>query len=920
MLDQIENISTTFDKLADGQSFMKEQLTKIKFQYKIEFENSLIAMSKNGGMIAFIKRHTYFIMDQQNPLKENIRIFFQDGSQEQRIRFKNDSKDDYLVLFDFTEEEQLIGISAKGTIYKFDIFSKRITTKETGNVFKAEPIETAKLFEKGFVALTKEGQFFIIRTFKEPLPALFYPMQTFLKFKTVKDFLFVPADKTSSKKIELFFPNTNGFGVFHFVEQSDNNFGVGVGIKIIRSDNDETYNPEATDTSGSSTDLKSIIAFALSPSGQHFAMYRNDGAVFIFSSDMQESRQQVYFKCGEKDSKKDQDEQMAVLEFPQNTQLLFCGEDAVCLCGKRFIFLVTTNSKGKCLTYKMYPKVIQSLTMSTQYMRCISEVDGLRVLMPDGVFFISKVPDDMYQACFTFSEDPSKKLITAYKSAEEKKANCDKEIRDISGRLPDAVKSLQNASANIWKTDVQLYMLKAAQHGKNFVQKEEFNFDQFVEVCKNIRIINNLRASDKPRFITYQEYKALKPKNLINRLIKTQDFYLAFEISKYLDLNVKKVYQKFAIAQMKLLPDSLSESEELEHYRLIQKKLEKIENISYIKLAEKAFKYQKKTMGINFLNEEKSVLTKIPQYLELKSWNKAIELALETYDSSVLLTVIDKILKAESFKEFGQIIGKYKRADSTVLEYLKRNLPDQIEEVLLEKKSYEELFFYFLEKFFNSKTITDRRELIGKVKEYRKKLEDEKNPNFDYKFYKTYVEDLEQSIHFKKSLLEDNIIKQTDISPFDNSIYDVYYTAIKEGKWGIVEEKNKKNFQLSPAKLSMVRLKAYAEVKNTQGIMAIASDPKLSGGLTPINFVEVFLECGLKERIPEFIEKVTDPDYFDYKVEILKYIEKYSEALEVIIKDKDCERKAEMINEILQKKPDLNSKVKELLQKYNVKL
>ena len=58
-----------------------------------------------------------------------------------------------------------------------------------------------------------------------------------------------------------------------------------------------------------------------------------------------------------------------------------------------------------------------------------------------------------------------------------------------------------------------------------------------------------------------------------------------------------------------------------------------------------------------------------------------------------------------------------------------------------------------------------------------------------------------------------------------------------------------------------------------------------------------------------FHRVITDEDYFDYKVEMLKYIEKYSDALEVIISDKDCENKAMLVNDILNRSPDLRKKV-----------
>ena len=135
-------------------------------------------------------------------------------------------------------------------------------------------------------------------------------------------------------------------------------------------------------------------------------------------------------------------------------------------------------------------------------MYCISETDGLRILTHQGIFLINKVPKELYETCFPFSEDSSKKLLNAYKNALEKNASCDREIREIAENdlLPNAIHTLQKSAANLFYLEkngdknqqVQMYMLKAAQYGKNFVENENFNYNKFVEICKEIRIINNL--------------------------------------------------------------------------------------------------------------------------------------------------------------------------------------------------------------------------------------------------------------------------------------------------------------------------------------------------------------------------------------------------------------------------------------------
>lgn len=94
--------------------------------------------------------------------------------------------------------------------------------------------------------------------------------------------------------------------------------------------------------------------------------------------------------------------------------------------------------------------------------------------------------------------------------------------------------------------------MKAAQHGKNFLSKDEFNFNHFVILTKDLRILNNLRRSEKPRLITYDQYKKLEVRQLVNRLLKQQNFFLAYEIYQFLGLNVKDIYEKWAEAYIKV--------------------------------------------------------------------------------------------------------------------------------------------------------------------------------------------------------------------------------------------------------------------------------------------------------------------------------------------------------------------------------
>ncbi|MCQ2818443.1 MAG: hypothetical protein MJ252_14340 [archaeon] len=933
MLESVENIYSTFEEMKKNETYYsKELITKVRqILHSLEFESCHIAICRNGGMMAFVKKSQFFIMDQGNPIRDNIRVFFQDGTKEKRIRFKADEKDKQVVFFDFTDEEKLFVVMSNGQIYKIDIFNKKVLPKAKSNVFEGDSIISAKLFGKGFVCLTRNGNFVLTKNFSESNSAVvFFPMGPLLRCDEIEDYLFIPENVSNSKKIELIVTNPNGNGLIHVIEQPNNTFQCLPdqiqGVSYIQND---TMEPYIINSSGREEyvkgDIGKVNAFVMSPNKRKIALYRKEtGSFFIINSNLGEIQKRVgIFQLPEDVRDNSTREELSqIISSPLNYQLLFCGNDSLCLAGKKYI-LLSMEGSTKTLFFKM-TKRNKTLDPNEKVLHCISEIDGLRILTKEGIFFISQVPEDLYKSTYTFSEDNAKKLMKAYSSAEARDAKCDDEIRKIidSDELPTAVKTLQNAAAGLWRTKEQLFMLKAAKHGKNFVEKGDYNFNMFMDVCKDIRIVNNLHMSDTPRYITFFEYKKMNMDDLIDKLLRNQDFYLAYQICSYLKRNPKKVYQKLAIAQMKSMPDSVTPKDEEKIFERIQKKLEGVPNISYIQLAKKAFKYGKTEIGIKFLDQEKSILTKIPQYIELKNWNKALQLAFKTFDTNVLITVLDKIKKNQTIDEFCNIVVQDPNANSAAIEFLKRNHPNELETYLIAKANYEDLFFFALKKYFKGKSLDEKKRSLKEAKNYVEKINSVKGSSFDVKYYKQYLKDLENSIYMKTEFLKEEVIRPSEQTPFDSSNYEIFKTAIKKEKLGKVEQKIK-GLDISKRKLNIMRLRSYAEMNQFEAIDTMFNKGDFKKfDLTHLNFAEIYIEYGRKDKAAEVLKKITDSDYFDYKVEQLKIMERFEDALEAIISDKNCDKeiKAQLVDEILSTHGDLKKKADEFCNKYKVQL
>jgi len=187
--------------------------------------------------------------------------------------------------------------------------------------------------------------------------------------------------------------------------------------------------------------------------------------------------------------------------------------------------------------------------------------------------------------------------------------------------------------------------------------------------------------------------------------------------------------------------------------------LQNIENISYLEIAKKCIKYNKYELAEKFLNNEKSVLVKIPQYLQLGKWDKALELSLKSYDLNVIKVVLDKIYKVEEPDNFNRILSNFPQAHTAVINYFKSiGRPKELDRYLNRQKDQEELLFIALENFFKSQDKKERESYLAEAKQHLNSAK-----NIDFSFYKNYLSDLENSLKFKKTCFEPEMKRSKNV-------------------------------------------------------------------------------------------------------------------------------------------------------------
>ena len=979
-IDALDIVAADYITTDSGIKYIKEKIVELNKSEKLtlEFNYITVAISKNGGLIALCKKNKY--RDIRNSrINESIIVMHQDATNRYFIPIDWDYEARYIVSLEFNEKEQLFAFCNDGTILKLDILTQKAVEKPNSYKIKQEGICKAKLFEKGYIVLTEKGTIYLVENLKEPEAVFIISIKEQLGFTNDIDFIGIPPNKSFSGKFEIIITNQKGEGVLHIIRQEPkdpndkgtrtSSFAVQkndtshknkvVNVSLINSSKLEKYTTEKkngeldsgysvlslneqltkdyseTDANIKKDKIGKVTSIAISPSKERIALYvSNSKTVFLFSSQISSKAdnniEKMVYMIDSDIEQNELNEQLKILDFKTTQELLFCGETCVAICGGRFIMII--NSKKETIPIEIEEN--ENKIEGYIYSKCISEVDGIRYITEKEVGLITQVSNELKKICSPLGGSYSRELLYSYGYFLSKNPLCNDRLRKIGNNLPEAIMNLVKSAAEIFWTeqdpdtfnrrDIQSFMVKAAQFGKSVVQREEFNFDKFNDICRSIRIINNMRNFPlKPRYLTYEEYLNMDPDDpneIIKKTMRQLNFKLAHQISNFLQIDDKNVFLRYAICKIKKIPKIGSISEENLVYDELNNTLKNIENIPYIEIAKKCIKYHKYDLAEKFLKDEKSGLVKIPQYLQLGKWDKALELSLKSYDLNVIKVVLDKIYKVEEPDNFNRILSNFPQAHTAVINYFKSiGRPKELDRYLNRQKDQEELLFIALENFFKSQDKKERESYLAEAKQHLNSAK-----NIDFSFYKNYLSDLENSLKFKKTCFEPEkkLIGVNDTTTFDNSIYDCFQNATPDNfSW--IESQNRKHFEISKRKMTILRFKTLAKNNKLEEIDNIIQNETYKKlDIYPLKVAKIFYENKIIDKAVEYAKQETNPDLFDDKIEFILNLDKPLDAVEAVLLDKkeDKNKKIDYINNIMGNKPQLKTQIEDLCDKYNVRL
>ena len=928
--------------------YIVDKMTKNSYVQanKLNFKYLFVTICKNGGLIAMCKTPDYFI-SKDNPLNKHLIVMHQDSGTVYKIWNSDLFTKRKLVGLEFNDKEQLYAFCDDGEIFKVDILRKQVIQLPLNYIqLQNEKILKVKPFEKGFIILTGAGTIFYLKDLKNKEESLEFmvSLRDNLKIKEFQDcdFLAIPSEQTekdSDEEILVMKPNQEGVYLIKKIKSSGSQFMVKsrkqdysdmkLNVLFLNSSNIEKFdaklhqidNEDLENQVNENLRFGPISGFAISNSKKKIALYvSKKKSVYMFSSNIPSKgrlnfkKYQFKFEFDEFEPEDNIKEKNKILNF-NNKELVFLNDDCVAICGGRWVVMV--NEKGDTLIEEICnEKDKNDISKTDDYVYCksVSEVDGFRLLTKEEVSLFRKLPEDLKPVYNHFNTTPAKILLSSYEKYLAKDPFSNDELREIKDNLSDSIFCLAKAAGYLYwvekeqdthaKKELQTYFLKAANYGKCIFGKAEFNFDRFNNLLMDLRIINALRNYEKQsRFLTLEEYECLvsdSSDGILKKTMRQLNFKLAFEIAKFIGLPERDVYLKYAIKKIqKIEIEDSKEADEV--YSELIPMLKKLENISYIDIAKKCFKYKKFKLGKKFLENEKSSLVKIPQYLELKDWNKAIKLAIESNDINAITVVLDNVYKVEQETakikddavndQFVFYLAQYPNIKIQVINYLKKNNKlKTLQAYLIEIKDTEELFYFTVENFFQSKTKNEREEILKQLKSYKFEKSDNK------KFFENYISDLESSLKFKKECLEKGIYTKNDTTNFDNSIFDCFEKAIPtEFDW--VLKQNHNYFKLSNRKITILRFKQLFKNKKIDEIENIINKEGIKKlDISYVKIAKMFFDNGNKEKALEYAQKENNELLVEEKVDILIKLEKYIEAAEAALKIKDRDKFEEIFD------------------------
>eukprot|EP00211_Chloroparvula_japonica_P005283 CAMPEP_0119139206 /NCGR_PEP_ID=MMETSP1310-20130426/27101_1 /TAXON_ID=464262 /ORGANISM="Genus nov. species nov., Strain RCC2339" /LENGTH=819 /DNA_ID=CAMNT_0007130473 /DNA_START=263 /DNA_END=2719 /DNA_ORIENTATION=+ len=533
----------------------------------------------------------------------------------------------------WTKQENLVLILGSGEVF---VYSARATTEEEplkkfslGPEVEKEGLIGAYVWDSGLAVMSKTYRFWAVPNLSDP--SRIVEMANPALSEAPSYWTAIPPEKTVSRNVEV------------LVASQDT-------ILIL----DEDACQDQLLSSGPFTSL------AVSTSGKLIACFNKSGLLMVMTTDFNDNK----------------------IEFPTGCrvppeQLIWCGSDTVLLYWDKVLLMVGPKKEDKTGWIKYsYEDPIHVIT----------EVDGARILSNGYCEFLQKVPLATENIFKIGSTHPAAILYDALDHFDKKNPRADESLRTIRYELAEAVAACIEAAGYEFNITAQRTLLRAASFGKCFL--DFYNPDDFVTMCKKLRVLNAVRDYKIGIPITITQCDKISPSGLVDRLMNRHDHLLAWRVCEFLDLKGQNVLVNWACAKVQSVKDP---SAAKPMAKLIVRKLSKVHGISYARIASTAFKYGQQELATLLLDHEPRAADQVPLLTYMQQDELALIKAIESGDTDLVYLVLLHIQRERPPKDFFRIIRSKPVALRLQIKYCKDQDLELLKDIYYQQGDMEDL-------------------------------------------------------------------------------------------------------------------------------------------------------------------------------------------------------------------------------------
>lgn len=377
-----------------------------------------------------------------------------------------------------------------------------------------------------------------------------------------------------------------------------------------------------------------FVAMALSPNGTILAMFNTVGELLVVSVDFARNLSEFSTRRSE----------------PPEA-LVWCGNDSVVMYWSAFLLMA--GPFGDYIEY-----------FEDSPAALVTETDGLRILTTEACQLLRRVPDCVQHVFGVGSTEPPALLYDALEHYQRNSPKAYESITSVRSSLVEAVEACVEAAGHMLDARHQRKLLQAASFGKCFL--EMYQPDAFVDMAKTLRVLNAVRFYEVGIPLTFAQYTELTPQVLVNRLINQHHHLLAYRICEHMELPKDRVLIHWACAKV-----VKGDSSDADLCAGIVNKLGAVKGISYVEIAETAFRRGRVDLATALLEYEPRPAEQVPLLITMKEDELALVKAIDSGNTDLVYLVLLELKENRPLEYLFRVIANKPVAADLLATYCK---------------------------------------------------------------------------------------------------------------------------------------------------------------------------------------------------------------------------------------------------------